>query len=117
MITRQASWEEQQITRASSITTFNVLNSTPDTIWITDDQWVDHEYIKELMKLGYKVCGTFQADSSYMEDNWVSKDANFHNKLNGVNIFHWDIDTVYDWALNHEQWLLDREKRIKEQKK
>lgn len=117
MITRQSTWEERQLTGAESISSFNVLNETPDTIWLTEEQWHDAEYLKGLMDLGYKVAGTFQAYSAYMEDNWVSKDPDFHNKLNGVNIFHWKLSRIYQDAVERPQWLLDREKRIKNQKK
>lgn len=109
---RPATWEERQLTGAESVTTFNVLNETPDTLWITEDQWHDVDYLKSLMDLGYLVAGTFQAWSGYMEDNWVSKDPDFHKTLNGVNIFHWKLSRIHQDAVDRPQWLLDRKIRI-----
>ena len=115
-MSRETTWEEKQLTRAESVTTHEVLYQTPDTIWITEDQWHDADYLKGLMEAGYKVAGTFQAYSAYMEDNWVSKDPDFHNKLNGVNIFHWKLSRIHQDAVDRPQWLLDREIRLNKNK-
>ena len=115
-MSRETTWEEKQLTRASSVTTHEVIFQTPDTLWITEDQWHDADYLKGLMESGYQIGGTFQAWSSYMERNWISKDRDFHNKLGGVNVFHWELSRIHQDAVDRPQWLLDREIRLNKNK-